>query len=148
MRDIQSYFRAKLQLVDSINVINRFRKRYHQGEPERLVPPKLFLSLSEKYKNSPMLSYLPKDIELFRLENYGELTYHLPLVWGFSVPTWTLLDNWTISVTMRIFNNSAFLSLDNVYFSIWSTGEEMYIANPDKIAGFMKSSSRPTNVDY
>jgi hypothetical protein len=129
-------FNNMIDAKTAINIINRFRKKYHHGVPETTIPAKLHASLSLKYKGHPINMNIPRDIELFRLRYLDSLTYKLPLTWGFSVLTWRVLPNPPKDITLEVFDKLDFASVTRVFLSVWSTGEEMYIVNKHEVKDF------------
>jgi hypothetical protein len=142
---------TRLDEEAAMTLISRFRRKFHQGPPERLLPVESATKAAKKYRQMVKDSgnaRLPEDIAEFRREHYGTEADHWPLVWATMILTWLVFPPTSIYSNRKILFHEDFLKHEHVYLSVWSSGEEIHQASAAQVQEFMLDKNRPNNRDY
>lgn len=130
----------------AMEITNRFRKVFHHGPPERMLPS----ALIERFRSqkSNLYTRLPEDIKVFRQEHYEDIMYSIPPMSACLMLTWIVLPESTITTTHHIFSHSLFHTYSTVYLSVWSVGDAVYETTPKEVQAFFSDEDRPQNKDF
>jgi hypothetical protein len=132
---------------EAIRIISKFRTKYHLSRPENIMNEAVLKRQRKEFASSDD-QLLPDDIIRFRNEMYGSSESKIPVRSAMMVLTWIVFPPQAIPVHSSILDHGGFKCYERLYFSVWSTGEEVFTASATEISHYMYSPDRKTNLDY
>jgi hypothetical protein len=120
-------------------IVNQFRKKFHHGDAERLLPIEFIDEIRHKLKDRKPDYSLPLDIVQFRKEHYGDALWNFPKSWGGSLLTWLVFPSPSRRVDMSIFDQSSFHSYLELYYMKWSVGYDLRITTSAEVQQYFTS---------
>lgn len=129
----------RLSTDEAVRVVSEFRRKYHQGPPEKLLSRGHLerMSRAGQRKTDDEVIPLPDDVREFRMKHYGEPFEGVGL--SLSIPTWQAFPPGSLPVRLEIFSHPHFLAYEQVYFSWRSLGDFVSVASPAEIQAYVRN---------